>query len=331
MALGDIRRSEGKISGRGLAFFDAVLFPTLIVNFLILGLVILFNASFVDSSRPTVLLIVGIAIPICGILDVVVIRRLWKAASERTGREHSESAADSHRSIVPRFAWILLVIAILGIMLMFVILPAGTDTRPADPLDNAPVLKAAVHNDLKSVRQLLERRHPPEMHLEGYDQPLWWAALHGNGDMVRELLKLGVSVDLWGEHGITPLMIASYLGHADVVNELVIAKADVNRKSSPQQKPLHFLVTASRPHLRVDWPQDSYTPLTLAAMQGYTEVGRILLENGADPSIRDSNGFSALQLAEQGRHQEFVTLLWQYAGDEIRPEKVPAADSVQSP
>ncbi len=36
MALSDIRRSAGRISGFGLAFLNAVCFPTILLNFLLL-------------------------------------------------------------------------------------------------------------------------------------------------------------------------------------------------------------------------------------------------------------------------------------------------------
>ncbi|HUG20808.1 MAG TPA: serine/threonine-protein kinase, partial [Planctomycetaceae bacterium] len=115
LALGDIRRSEGKVTGRGLAFFDAVMFPTLLVNALIVGIVMLLCKSFFGTSdRIVATMMLFFAVLVCLILDIFVLRRLWNATSERTRRENSESAAVSRRSSIPRFAVILLAIAMLG-------------------------------------------------------------------------------------------------------------------------------------------------------------------------------------------------------------------------
>jgi len=53
--------------------------------------------------------------------------------------------------------------------------------------------------------------------------------------------------------------------------------------------------------------------LCTAAWRGKAEVVKILLERGADASIKDTNGRSALELAEKERHQDCVDVLNRYA------------------
>eukprot|EP00042_Codosiga_hollandica_P043203 m.406642 g.406642 ORF g.406642 m.406642 type:complete len:170 (-) comp56498_c3_seq5:126-635(-) len=51
------------------------------------------------------------------------------------------------------------------------------------------------------------------------------------------------------------------------------------------------------------------TPLIHAASWGFTECTRLLLTYGADASLRDESGTSALDVARWGGHREIVLLL----------------------
>jgi ankyrin repeat protein len=51
------------------------------------------------------------------------------------------------------------------------------------------------------------------------------------------------------------------------------------------------------------------TPLILAAKNAHTAVVKILLKHGADTSLLDAEGKSALQYAEAAGHKEISELL----------------------
>ena len=51
------------------------------------------------------------------------------------------------------------------------------------------------------------------------------------------------------------------------------------------------------------------TPLMLATARGYKDAVKLLLERGADPSLKNTNGETALELAKQKEYKEIVNLL----------------------
>ncbi|OJJ43186.1 hypothetical protein ASPZODRAFT_136371 [Penicilliopsis zonata CBS 506.65] len=93
---------------------------------------------------------------------------------------------------------------------------------------------------------------------------LWWAAAHGQTDVVRTLLSLqGVDVNTRGI-GVT-------YTHEYVERERVLGPPGYG---------------------------EGVTPLIVATRGGHLEVVRLLLQAGADVSIRDAEGETALQAAE---------------------------------
>jgi len=51
------------------------------------------------------------------------------------------------------------------------------------------------------------------------------------------------------------------------------------------------------------------TPLSIACMRGHKPVVEILLRHGANPSVKDSEGNSCLDLARKHSNRELVSLL----------------------
>jgi ankyrin repeat protein len=55
--------------------------------------------------------------------------------------------------------------------------------------------------------------------------------------------------------------------------------------------------------------QDGFTPLHGAAQNGQLEMVQLLLEHGADPSMRDTAGRSPLDFAREGGYTEVSEIL----------------------
>jgi ankyrin repeat protein len=125
------------------------------------------------------------------------------------------------------------------------------------------------------------------------------------------LAKLtGVNVNASTPQGETPLMIAALRGHIEVARALVAQGADVNK---PGWTPLHYAATHAGPaarelvallleqHAYIDAESpNGTTPLMMAAQYGEPDVLRLLLDEGADPALRNQQKLSALDFAELG-------------------------------
>uniref|UniRef100_A0A2K6JPB7 Poly [ADP-ribose] polymerase n=1 Tax=Rhinopithecus bieti TaxID=61621 RepID=A0A2K6JPB7_RHIBE len=97
----------------------------------------------------------------------------------------------------------------------------------------------------------------------------------GRKDVVEYLLQNGANVQARDDGGLIPLHNACSFGHAEVVNLLLRHGAD--------------------PNARDNW---NYTPLHEAAIKGKIDVCIVLLQHGAEPTIRNTDGRTALDLAD---------------------------------
>ncbi|KAL0951320.1 hypothetical protein HGRIS_008026 [Hohenbuehelia grisea] len=71
-----------------------------------------------------------------------------------------------------------------------------------------------------------------------------------------------------------------------------------------------MLLLQSDPDIDVNEPDEfGYTPLHLAADRGNSKVVEYLLKHGADASKKDSDEFTAFELAEAAGHEDVVALL----------------------
>ena len=106
-------------------------------------------------------------------------------------------------------------------------------------------------------------------------------------------------------------------GDLELVLALIARGADINK---PGWAPLHYAATkGSVPIVRELLDKSAYidaespngtTPLMMAAMYGTPEVVKILLEAGADPTIQNGLGLTALDFAKtMERNKESAALI----------------------
>ena len=60
-----------------------------------------------------------------------------------------------------------------------------------------------------------------------------------------------------------------------------------------------------------------WTALALAAVKGYTDVAEVLLDAGADQGVRDAYGWTPLMRAVDRRRPEFIRLLLESPGADL--------------
>ncbi|KAG8593826.1 hypothetical protein GDO81_000961 [Engystomops pustulosus] len=154
------------------------------------------------------------------------------------------------------------------------------------------LFEACRNGDVSRVRRLLEPGNVNAKDMAGRKStPLHFAAGFGRKDVVEHLLQTGANVHARDDGGLIPLHNACSFGHAEVVTLLLCQGAD--------------------PNARDNW---NYTPLHEAAIKGKIDVCIVLLQHGADPSIRNTDGKSALDLADPSAK---AVLTGEYKKDEL--------------
>jgi ankyrin repeat protein len=111
--------------------------------------------------------------------------------------------------------------------------------------------------------------------------------------------------------GETPLMLAAITNQLDLANVLIARGADVNREG---WTPLHYAATKGhREMMRLLLENDAYidsesangtTPLMMAAFSTSPLAVKLLLEEGADPTLVNHGNASALDIALSKDHQQ---------------------------
>ncbi|XP_050676368.1 poly [ADP-ribose] polymerase tankyrase [Leptidea sinapis] len=142
------------------------------------------------------------------------------------------------------------------------------------------LLEAARTGDVETSRAILDTR-PRLVNCRDVDgrhsTPLHFAAGYNRLPLAQLLLQRGADVHAKDKGGLVPLHNACSYGHYEVTELLVSAGAGVNAADL--------------------W---RFTPLHEAAAKGKADIVRLLLKHGADPTRRNRDGLTPLQLVRAG-------------------------------
>lgn len=118
-------------------------------------------------------------------------------------------------------------------------------------------------------------------------------------------------INMQTQQGETPLMLAAIYNQIDLAKTLIQRGADVNK---PGWTPLHYASTRGhREMMRLLIENEAYidsesengtTPLMMAAYFASPLAVKLLLEEGADPTLVNSANVSALDMALSKDHQQ---------------------------
>lgn len=146
-------------------------------------------------------------------------------------------------------------------------------------------------------------------------------ALQAGSLKVFDVLLLGsnLQVDARNAKDESPLMIAALRGHVGAVQALLARDADVNKTG---WTPLHYAATSSQPqqpeiialllehHAFIDAESpNGTTPLMMAAHYGTRESVQLLLEEGADPSLKNQLGLTAAAFALRANRKDIADVI----------------------
>ena len=170
-------------------------------------------------------------------------------------------------------------------------LRAGADLEARDSLRRTALLLAVTHDRVDAARVLVAMGADPDALDHQHDTPWLVTGVTGSVAMLEALLPAKPDLGILNRFGGTSLIPASERGHVDYVRRVLETGIDVDHVN------------------RLGW-----TALLEAVVLGdggpdHQQVVRLLLAAGADPSIPDSDGVTALQHAQARGHPALVRLL----------------------
>jgi hypothetical protein len=129
----------------------------------------------------------------------------------------------------------------------------------------------------------------------------------------------GVQVEVRTPNDESPLMMAALKGRLALATRLIEREAEVNK---PGWAPLHYAATDAggqapamvrlllEHHAYIDAESpNGTTPLMMAAHYGNPVVVKLLLEEGADPLLKNQQGLTAIDFARRANRAEVAEII----------------------
>jgi ankyrin repeat protein len=174
---------------------------------------------------------------------------------------------------------------------------------------------AVKFDDAGEVKSLLARGLDPNLvEPERGDSALILALREGSMKVFAILLDVrNINLELKSRNGDNALMIASYKGNKPAVEALLAKGAEVNR---PGWTPLHYAAAiGNNDILRILMDKSAFldaespnktTPIMMAARGGHILAVKLLLDAGADASLRNEVGLNAIDFANRHNHKDIA-------------------------
>ena len=184
----------------------------------------------------------------------------------------------------------------------------GNQLSHAQTTDQAAdFAKAAKFDNANEVKSLLKKGINPNT-VDANGNPMLILAIRDKSSNVIDVLlgDQNIDVDLSNKNGETPLMMAAIDGNLPLVKTLVIGhKAQLDHIG---WTPLHY--ACAKGHLEVaeflitngaivdSMSLGNTTPLMMAVQSGNEQLVKLLLDKGADLQLRNSQGLTAIDIAD---------------------------------
>ncbi len=170
-------------------------------------------------------------------------------------------------------------------------LRAGARLEVRDELGRTPLLLAVTEDRLAVARLLVALGADPDA-LDGqHDTPWLVTGVTGSVAMAELLLRAHPDLTIRNRYGGVSLIPASERGHVAYVRRVAHSGIDVNHVND------------------LGWTALLEAVILGDGSRSYQQIVRILLDAGADPTIADADGVTALQHAQAGGHVEIAKIL----------------------
>ena len=218
------------------------------------------------------------------------------------------------------------------------LLSRDPDALKADGRWGRLIIRASEHASGEMVEILLRNgalvniRDNPRTSIDstaGYT-PLHAAAWTGNLKVISVLLRHGADVRAREEkyHG-TPAGWADYAGHGEARDLILRGPVDIieaiqyNRLDRAQSALAEDPDSLNRPFREYGlFPWDAqawHTPLAYAVLRGREEIARLLIERGANGTLRSPEGETLSEIARKAGHREMELILKALKQEDRRP------------
>jgi MoaD family protein len=177
----------------------------------------------------------------------------------------------------------------------------GSESMPSNPESTFQFFSAVKQGQCASARALLAA--DPQLINVKYDKAtaLHFAAIDNHRDLVDLLLQAGADLNARDdEFNMTPIGWANERGHMEMVIYLHGLGAEVDLYSAVA----YGLTDRVKQILSADSSKinekNHYgTPIHEASLWGHVELLKLLIENGADPNVRNRHGDTAVEIARK--------------------------------
>lgn len=199
------------------------------------------------------------------------------------------------------------------LLLAFTLWASFPEKASADAFED--YFKAVKIDDAGKVKSLLQRGLDPNLIEEQrYDTGLIIALREGSVKVFELLINTpNINLEAQSRNGDTALMIAAYKNNRAAVEALLARKVQVNR---PGWTALHYAAAAganeiiqmlldNSTYIDAESPNKT-TPIMMAAYEGHIMTVKLLLDEGADATLRNDLGMTAIDFAEKGGHRDIV-------------------------
>ena len=182
--------------------------------------------------------------------------------------------------------------------IVWLLLQRGADANGLDRAKFTPLHLAAEAGAGEIVQDLLSVGAEWDARARGKSTPLHYACEAGCVDSVRALLAAGAKVDLKDDRGNTPLIIAAKRAYPEIVVVLLKAGADIHTANRNLETAIHEVAGPQVFEKKYEKGKGMVVVFNRPESE-ILETVRILIEGGADPTMKTKFGSTALD--EAGR------------------------------